>query len=264
LATPQNSAVALNPLLVDTYRFFSGEELVGKSDDYDVWKRSVRENKLKSFNTSLYPVWTGYGYYRGKQVWPNTLDESPDQMMPTVWTHNEELKRAYINHTVNLHWIFEDYSILYTPAFNTWYKRYDYNFTTWIENFRQVSSLSDGGSYIRTLGEVINYVGSVHDPHGCRAQRVGMAVEEVQGKMAGIPMRWQWTVPLNFTRGPDFKVEQIIHQSTWLDTILHSDNLDVYNYTAMIPPTVEFRPNFNEDFHCLWTVEHDRYDILSG
>jgi hypothetical protein len=263
-ATPQNSAVALNPLIVDNYRTWNGQELVGKSDDYTTWRRNVHENKLKSFNTTKYPVWTGYGYYRGKQVWPVNEDESPDQIMSTVWTHNEQLKRAHINHTVNVHWIFEDYSVIYTPQFNTWYKRYDYNFTTWLDNFKQISSLSDGGAVIPGVGEVINYVGSVHDPHGCRAQRVGIAVEEIQGKLAGVPMRWQWTVPLNFTRDANFKIEQVIHQSTWLDTIIENDDLDVYNYEAMIPSTVEKRTNFNDDFHCLWTKEHDRYDILSG
>lgn len=196
---------------------------------------------LTSFDLTAYGNYTGTGFHTSKFIYPAIAPNATVPLNPVVWALDATNQRLFINHTVNVHYFFKNYSLFFVPQFQSCFFRPDYNFTTHVKNYAALSDIGPG-LFREGVGEIKTYTGTIHDQHVCPETRIGVLVEQNQ---CGALTRWAWSQPLTIQGG---RFIGVFTQTLWLNTLKKENPANSLFDPTVIPQCrnpVSFYPFFN-------------------
>lgn len=160
---------------------------------------------------------------------------------PVHWVLDVENERLYINHTNNVHYFFNNVSYFMIPQFpgSPCFIRNDYNFTTHIHNYMELSTVAKG---VIKFPKVINiYHGGIYEHHACSSTRIAVYVEQdyISKRLTG----WVWSAPLYIEAA---NINTFVVQSVTIDSFSSNIPSSVFN----LPPQCQNPIDFDWFFSC--------------
>jgi len=223
-------------------------ENLGEHNDCNTIGTTQSIASLNSFDITSFGNYTGTGLHDSKTIFPVLSLSASSTHNPVVWGMDTTHQRLFINHTVNVHWFFRNESYFYIPAFGLCFFRPDYNYTTHVQNYLQLSDVGATLERDQGVGGISAYSGWIHDQHACPELRIGVYVAQ---NKCGAVSRWVWTGPL---RVPALGLNSIVEQAVWLNDI-KKENPPEHMFDQNVVAACQNPTNFYAFFGCSSTVQ---------